>query len=103
MWLTGLVAPRHMGFSQTRARTHVPCIGRQTLNHCATREARKGLFKVEQYRNTHSEIPLKFSSPGFITPINSLVSIIPQSSMHELILMWILIYMCTRILPHMES
>ena len=25
--------------SQTRARTHVPCIGRQILNHCATREA----------------------------------------------------------------
>ena len=28
-----------MGSSQTRARTRVPCIGRQTLNHCATREA----------------------------------------------------------------
>ena len=39
MWLTGLVAPRHVGSSQTRARTRVPCIGRQTLNHCATREA----------------------------------------------------------------
>ena len=25
--------------SQTRARTRVPCIGRRTLNHCATREA----------------------------------------------------------------
>ena len=36
---TGLVAPRHVGSSQTRARTRVPCIGRQTLNHCATREA----------------------------------------------------------------
>ena len=29
----------HVGSSQTRARTGVPCIGRQTLNHCATREA----------------------------------------------------------------
>ena len=28
-----------MGSSQTRARTHVPCIGRQILNHCATGEA----------------------------------------------------------------
>ena len=37
--LTGLVAPRHVASSQTRARTRVPCIGRQTLNHCATREA----------------------------------------------------------------
>ena len=39
LWLTGLVAPRHVGSSQTRARTPVPCIGRQTLHHCATREA----------------------------------------------------------------
>ena len=44
-WLTGLVAPRHAGSSQTRARTRVPCIGRQTLNHCATREA-PGAFSV---------------------------------------------------------
>ena len=36
----GLVAPWHVGSSQTRARTRVPCIGRQILNHCATREAR---------------------------------------------------------------
>ena len=28
-----------MGSSQTRAQTHVPCIGRRILNHCATREA----------------------------------------------------------------
>ena len=39
LWLTGPVAPWHVGSSQTRARTRVPCIGRQTLNHCATREA----------------------------------------------------------------
>ena len=39
LWRTGLVAPRHVGSSQTRARTCVPCIGRQILNHCTTREA----------------------------------------------------------------
>ena len=39
LWLTGPSAPRHVGSSQTRARTRVPCTGRQTLNHCATREA----------------------------------------------------------------
>ena len=39
VWLTGLVAPRHVGSSQTRARTRVPCISRQILNHCTTREA----------------------------------------------------------------
>ena len=39
LWLSGPAAPRHVGSSQTRARTRVPCIGRQILNHCATREA----------------------------------------------------------------
>ena len=34
----GPAALRHVGSSQTRARTHVPCIGRQIVNHCATRE-----------------------------------------------------------------
>ena len=33
------VLQRHVGSSQTRARTRVPRIGRQILNHCATREA----------------------------------------------------------------
>ena len=35
----GPSAPRHVGSSQTRARTRVPCIGRRILSHCATREA----------------------------------------------------------------
>ena len=39
LWLTGLAAPRHVGSSQTGARTRVPCIGRRIPNHCATREA----------------------------------------------------------------
>ena len=39
LWLTGPAAPRHVGSSQTRARTRVPCIGRWILSHCATREA----------------------------------------------------------------
>ena len=43
-WLTGPVAPRHVGSSQTRARTRVACIGRQILNHCATREAPRQEF-----------------------------------------------------------
>ncbi|XP_060164503.1 myotubularin-related protein 9-like isoform X2 [Globicephala melas] len=30
---------RHVESSRTGARTRVPCIGRRTLNHCATREA----------------------------------------------------------------
>ena len=38
-WLTGLAALWHVGSSRTWAQTHVPCISRQILNHCATREA----------------------------------------------------------------
>ena len=48
MWLTGLVAPRHVGSSRTRARTCVPCTGRRILNHCATREAQRGSFEAGQ-------------------------------------------------------
>ena len=48
LWLTGPVAPRHVGSSQTRARTRVPCIGRQILNHCATREAPRRLLMEEK-------------------------------------------------------
>ena len=51
----GPVAPRHVGSSQTRARTRVPCLGRQILNHCATREAQKW----------HIFLTLYFSS-GFV-------------------------------------
>ena len=44
LWLTGPAAPWHVGSSQTRAQTRVPCIGRQILNHCATREALNNNF-----------------------------------------------------------
>ena len=44
LWRTGLVALQHVGSSQTRARTHVPYIGRQILNHCTTREAQDSLL-----------------------------------------------------------
>ena len=45
LWSTGLVALWHVGSSPTRARTRVPCIGRQTLNHCTTREVPILVFK----------------------------------------------------------
>ena len=44
LWLTGPAAPRHAGSPQARARTRVPCTGRQTPNHCATREAPMIIF-----------------------------------------------------------
>ena len=34
----GLAALQHVGFSQIRDQTHVPCIGRWILNHWITRE-----------------------------------------------------------------
>ena len=46
LWLTGLVAPRHVGSSQTRARTRVPCISRQIINHCAIREAHEHILNA---------------------------------------------------------
>ena len=48
LWLMGPAAPWHVGSSQTRARTRVPCISRQILNHCATREAPQFNIKWEK-------------------------------------------------------
>ena len=44
LWRTGLVALRHVGSSRTRARTRVPCVGRQILNHCTTREVQNAVL-----------------------------------------------------------
>ena len=50
LWHTGLVAPRHVGSSQNRARTRVPCIGGWILNLCATREVpRGGYFYIDNF------------------------------------------------------
>ena len=38
LWRSGLVVPQHVESSWTRDHTCVPCIGRQILIHCATRE-----------------------------------------------------------------
>ena len=59
LWLTGLAAPRHVGSSQTRARTRVSCFSRQILNHCATREAHKqlGLFLMSLVAQLFGTLP----------------------------------------------
>ena len=46
----GLVALRHVGYSQTRDRTHVPCIGRQIPNHCTTREVHRDNIYYELFQ-----------------------------------------------------
>ena len=62
LWFTGPVAPRHVGSSQTRARTRVPCIGRQILNHCATREASLTAF----LKPSESSCETQNKTPAFV-------------------------------------
>ena len=45
----GLVAPQDVGSSRTRARTHVPSIGRRIPNHCATREV--PIFSLSEWQS----------------------------------------------------
>ena len=47
----GLVAPQHVGSSRTRDWTCVPCIGRQILNHCVTREVPCLIFFLKKTNN----------------------------------------------------
>ena len=49
MWCMGLAALQHVGSSQTRDGTHVPCISRQILNHWTTREVLLCLLRVEAF------------------------------------------------------
>ena len=49
----GLVAPRHVGSSRTKARTRVPCIGRWILNHCATRGVHYHVFFIHSSVSGH--------------------------------------------------
>ena len=68
LWLTGPVAPWHVGSSPTRARTRVPCIGRQTLNHCATREALCWILDPRMLTKMVRSWSRPFSSSLFIVP-----------------------------------
>ena len=72
MWHMGLVALWHMGSSRTRARTHVPCIGRQILYHCTTRE-----------------VPVDFSYEAFIV-LRSFPSTPSSLSVFIMKMCWIL-------------
>ena len=55
-WHTGLVACWHVGSSQTRGQTCVPCIGRWVLNHRTTREVPVSDFVMLSFKIL--EIPL---------------------------------------------
>ena len=74
LWLMGPVAPWHLGSSQTRARTHVPCIGRQILNHCAFREALHLLLRQEKGEKGQNLSPImdtSFQAPTLRLPLLS--------------------------------
>ena len=45
LWHKGLTALQHVGSSQIKGQTHVPCMGRQILNHWTTREV-LNIFKL---------------------------------------------------------
>ena len=78
MWLTGLVAPRHVGSSQTRAQTRVPCIGRQILNYCATREALSIAFLEALYSLYEPVFSDKVDCGyGFSIKIANIIEILP--------------------------
>ena len=65
MWHTGLVALWHVGSSQTRARTRVPCIGRRILNHCVTKEAPHPALNLILF------LRISLSSPPLLPPCPS--------------------------------
>ena len=46
LWLGGLAAQWHVGSSRNKDQTHVPCAGRQILNHWATRGPPDTYLKV---------------------------------------------------------
>ena len=46
LWLTGSVALWHVESPRTRNWIHVPCLGRQIIIHCATREIIKFCFLI---------------------------------------------------------
>ncbi|XP_073646170.1 intraflagellar transport protein 81 homolog isoform X2 [Tursiops truncatus] len=61
-WLTGPATPWHVGSSRTGARTRVPCIGRRTRNHCATREARTSINLIETNSSGYEDLMEAFKT-----------------------------------------
>ena len=78
-----LVTPQHVESSKTRNRTHVPCIGRQILNHWTTREAQKS-FSVQFSSVAQSCLtlcdPMNRSMPGL--PVHHQLPEFTQTHVH---------------------
>ena len=83
LWLTGLVAPWHVGSSQTRARTRVPCIGRHRFSTTAPPGKPHKIFYLQFFkypRNPylcfHSPIPRRCQLSLLVTTKTPLHSIL---------------------------
>ena len=85
LWHTGLVAPQHVGSSQTRDRTRVCCIDRQILYHWATREALFfSIYVPTILKYTYPQVVLDsilFLEVKFFFPV-------PANSSHFQIIFW---------------
>ena len=55
----GLAALQRVGSSQTGDGTHVSCVGRQILYHCATREAQISLLYPFYWEETNFQLYLE--------------------------------------------
>ena len=79
LWRTGLVAPRHVESSWSRDWTHVPCIGRWILNHCATREVPHSFLWLGVYIYIlHLIYPLTYQLALKLLPLCWLLQIMLQ-------------------------
>ena len=61
LWCAGLVAPRHVGSSQTKDQACVPCIGRLILNHWITRDVLiTSFFFLDCQNNVESMVQMVY-------------------------------------------
>ena len=60
-----------MGSSQTRNWTHVPCIDRRTLNHCATREVPLVSFQIRVFSGYVPRIPGSYGNSSFLRNLHT--------------------------------
>ena len=61
LWGTGLVAPWHVGFSQTREQTPATYVGRKILNCWTTKEVLEDIFSKNNLDNFSSHYILVLS------------------------------------------
>ena len=79
---------RHVRSSQNRARTRVPCTGRQILNHCATREALSFFYFILFFGCVGSLLPcvgfsLVAASGGYSVVRGLLIAVASLVAEHE--------------------